>query len=109
MIRRPPRSTLFPYTTLFRSLTDVIEHEAGHLLGYEHVDGEREGLAGVGIVTLQGVPLWIEQGPGPITGNTNLVFPAGQNNATSGAIQAVAPDPNNAATIYVGTVGGGVW
>src|SRR5256885_3765427 len=26
MIRRPPRSTLFPYTTLFRSLyTDVIE------------------------------------------------------------------------------------
>src|SRR3712207_7205760 len=24
MIRRPPRSTLFPYTTLFRSLTDVL-------------------------------------------------------------------------------------
>src|SRR5438094_3414947 len=23
MIRRPPRSTLFPYTTLFRSITDV--------------------------------------------------------------------------------------
>src|SRR2546429_5024103 len=27
MIRRPPRSTLFPYTTLFRSL--VIQGEAG--------------------------------------------------------------------------------
>src|SRR5687767_923089 len=25
MIRRPPRSTLFPYTTLFRSLVDVLE------------------------------------------------------------------------------------
>src|SRR5258707_6873951 len=25
MIRRPPRSTLFPYTTLFRSLTDRAE------------------------------------------------------------------------------------
>src|SRR3712207_8400588 len=25
MIRRPPRSTLFPYTTLFRSLEDVVE------------------------------------------------------------------------------------
>src|SRR5437016_10532078 len=25
MIRRPPRSTLFPYTTLFRSLHDVEE------------------------------------------------------------------------------------
>src|SRR3712207_8076044 len=24
MIRRPPRSTLFPYTTLFRSLADVL-------------------------------------------------------------------------------------
>src|SRR3712207_7410997 len=27
MIRRPPRSTLFPYTTLFRShLADVVQH-----------------------------------------------------------------------------------
>src|SRR2546430_7695051 len=26
MIRRPPRSTLFPYTTLFRSGVDVAEH-----------------------------------------------------------------------------------
>src|SRR2546422_7062966 len=29
MIRRPPRSTLFPYTTLFRSYSDVV-------LGVEH-------------------------------------------------------------------------
>src|SRR3712207_7181740 len=28
MIRRPPRSTLFPYTTLFRSLTRSITVEA---------------------------------------------------------------------------------
>src|SRR3712207_7456842 len=28
MIRRPPRSTLFPYTTLFRSIK-CVEHEAG--------------------------------------------------------------------------------
>src|SRR5260370_27781255 len=26
MIRRPPRSTLFPYTTLFRSLTALLHH-----------------------------------------------------------------------------------
>src|SRR3712207_7298019 len=25
MIRRPPRSTLFPYTTLFRSVPDVVQ------------------------------------------------------------------------------------
>src|SRR3712207_7268641 len=28
MIRRPPRSTLFPYTTLFRSFVDTPGHEA---------------------------------------------------------------------------------
>src|SRR3712207_7838954 len=28
MIRRPPRSTLFPYTTLFRSLWCLLEHVA---------------------------------------------------------------------------------
>ena len=27
MIRRPPRSTLFPYTTLFRSTGDMAAHE----------------------------------------------------------------------------------
>src|SRR5258708_28114086 len=31
MIRRPPRSTLFPYTTLFRSLDPLLRHEGGHL------------------------------------------------------------------------------
>src|SRR3712207_6908880 len=29
MIRRPPRSTLFPYTTLFRSVWRVRWHDAG--------------------------------------------------------------------------------
>src|SRR5690349_23533907 len=27
MIRRPPRSTLFPYTTLFRSVSDARQHQ----------------------------------------------------------------------------------
>src|SRR5439155_14907308 len=31
MIRRPPRSTLFPYTTLFRSETDVFRQFLGGL------------------------------------------------------------------------------
>src|SRR5260221_11027405 len=30
MIRRPPRSTLFPYTTLFRSLDAAVDIEALH-------------------------------------------------------------------------------
>src|SRR2546430_15088958 len=33
MIRRPPRSTLFPYTTLFRSIADPFApREVGHFL-----------------------------------------------------------------------------
>src|SRR3712207_9367944 len=30
MIRRPPRSTLFPYTTLFRSVLRALDQLAGH-------------------------------------------------------------------------------
>src|SRR3712207_7535514 len=40
MIRRPPRSTLFPYTTLFRSLP------VGHRI--DAVDGREQGLNLVG-------------------------------------------------------------
>src|SRR5260370_28789441 len=29
MIRRPPRSTLFPYTTLFRSIVDLVGRHGG--------------------------------------------------------------------------------
>src|SRR5256885_11331868 len=32
MIRRPPRSTLFPYTTLFRSHAVALDHEVVHRL-----------------------------------------------------------------------------
>src|SRR2546430_8871046 len=52
MIRRPPRSTLFPYTTLFRSVVDVALCAAGadangaaqgiyvHAFHNRHVDHE---------------------------------------------------------------------
>src|SRR2546425_3050537 len=55
MIRRPPRSTLFPYTTLFRSLDDVrpeddldgaplrLDH---HFLEAGHLDDERRARRG---------------------------------------------------------------
>src|SRR5947207_7792107 len=35
MIRRPPRSTLFPYTTLFRSTAGLVQYVVGrkHLAG----------------------------------------------------------------------------
>ena len=41
MIRRPPRSTLFPYTTLFRS----VDHSPGDQLGDDHKFYTAKGLA----------------------------------------------------------------
>src|SRR2546429_4391798 len=41
MIRRPPRSTLFPYTTLFRSLLVVLNVSGQVVIGYA-----RRGQAG---------------------------------------------------------------
>src|SRR2546422_9018418 len=42
MIRRPPRSTLFPYTTLFRSLAHLLERGLAHLLADRVADLPRE-------------------------------------------------------------------
>src|SRR5260370_20628993 len=36
MIRRPPRSTLFPYTTLFRSVVLTLHRDAGWQMGDAH-------------------------------------------------------------------------
>src|SRR3989475_12520636 len=36
MIRRPPRSTLFPYTTLFRSIFENFRPQFAHFLGLRH-------------------------------------------------------------------------
>src|SRR5690349_24183564 len=59
MIRRPPRSTLFPYTTLFRSPVGgllaqrlVVEDDAGDRLG--HVGGREEQVAVVAPRGLRG-------------------------------------------------------
>src|SRR2546429_327927 len=42
MIRRPPRSTLFPYTTLFRSVARVARVVCRELVGeYGNLCGER--------------------------------------------------------------------
>src|SRR5690348_17783144 len=40
MIRRPPRSTLFPYTTLFRSTTTF--EEVAYLLWFSHLPNRQK-------------------------------------------------------------------
>src|SRR2546422_5833717 len=45
MIRRPPRSTLFPYTTLFRSLDALIPGQRPAELRGQRDDRARDGVA----------------------------------------------------------------
>src|SRR5258708_11771262 len=49
MIRRPPRSTLFPYTTLFRSLLGLLDDDA---VGGKQQDGDFGGVLESGALDL---------------------------------------------------------
>src|SRR3712207_8635401 len=49
MIRRPPRSTLFPYTTLFRSLAEA-DRVMGHDMDRAHAHQRAQPDRGPGIV-----------------------------------------------------------
>src|SRR3712207_8520595 len=66
MIRRPPRSTLFPYTTLFRSQPHVVAEDAPPPAGQEQGpadlvvvqrDGEQFQVEGAGFEARQPLPL----------------------------------------------------
>src|SRR5256885_8763506 len=46
MIRRPPRSTLFPYTTLFRSLSVTLDRDDVNCFGLMRVDVDDEAEVG---------------------------------------------------------------
>src|SRR3712207_8649320 len=57
MIRRPPRSTLFPYTTLFRSVDDrAQEADVAHLLHEVEVE-----LLGAVVVARDGDDLLVRE------------------------------------------------
>src|SRR2546430_10548510 len=51
MIRRPPRSTLFPYTTLFRSFTHQIFRAFGEVK-QRHLHFLGHGADGLGIIAV---------------------------------------------------------
>src|SRR2546425_11019431 len=102
MIRRPPRSTLFPYTTLFRSVRE-------HLRGHGDVDagaGGRQrqvGLLGGGAVEDPGVVvagardvlllLAADLQPLHVSGVSGGVSPEGHLQAAGGRDRADRPEP----------------
>ena len=53
-------------------------------------------------VTLQGIPDWIEEGPGPIAVSGNPVQEAGN-------INAIAVNPSKPNVVFVATANGGIW
>ena len=58
-------------------------------------------------VSLVGIPDWIDEGPNyTINGQTAGL---GGPNPVAGAIEAIAPSPTDANTIYIGSIGGGIW
>src|SRR3989449_8823955 len=70
MIRRPPRSTLFPYTTLFRSHVSAADGADGHRerLGEDQVlvgdpGRRRPAAAGPGAHELRGATVHVDAGP----------------------------------------------
>src|SRR2546425_6586020 len=70
MIRRPPRSTLFPYTTLFRSNTEI---EAG----FDATFGQSASL-GVTVYQKTITDLLLEQNLAPSTGYVSRIFNGGK-------------------------------
>src|SRR2546427_8617241 len=80
MIRRPPRSTLFPYTTLFRSgVLDAVQQAAQAglwCLGwvrYEAAAAFDAAYAGALHATPQGEPLRSEEHTSELQSQSNLV------------------------------------
>ena len=56
----------------------------------------------------EGIPDWVDRGPGPILqGQVQGLVLSG--NPVAGAVNAIAAHPTDANTLFVGTVGGGVW
>src|SRR3712207_9381025 len=61
MIRRPPRSTLFPYTTLFRS-TGELQERGQHRADAGGCGHHHRGDAGEHADVGRDLPTWIDQG-----------------------------------------------
>src|SRR3989454_12242753 len=96
MIRRPPRSTLFPYTTLFRSDSAPLVYDSGdyapalerarELIGYDgFVRSEQARLRAAGRHVGLGLVCYVEgTGIGPYEGARVTVEPSGQVRVATG-------------------------
>src|SRR2546427_7114431 len=82
MIRRPPRSTLFPYTTLFRSFLERQARQAPAFLGHVDLQGgprhvqhlPRQGITALGLHPAQHIrQMRSEEHTSELQSQSNLV------------------------------------
>src|SRR2546426_5264589 len=105
MIRRPPRSTLFPYTTLFRS-------EVGAVDAVLDVVGAIEGFERLGVEAIYNLPVavgngWVEAAHGrlAVPAPATALLLEGLEIATGGPVQGGATAPTGAALVRVLSAG----
>src|SRR2546427_6439988 len=91
MIRRPPRSTLFPYTTLFRSTVTVLDSTAASVLAND-TDAEGNTLTATklsdpahGSVTLNADGTFSYSHDGSETTSDSFTYKACDNGTTNGS------------------------
>src|SRR3712207_3951826 len=111
MIRRPPRSTLFPYTTLFRSVLQRLTDQGNTIIVIEHnldvikcadwiIDLGPEGGARGGLILAEGTPEQVAEVVDSATGQylravLGQLPPVGVGGQASGARdQAARPAPS---------------
>src|SRR5690242_20800255 len=75
MMPLPPRSTLFPYTTLFRSALEDVVQRLGHVEGVAEgaVDGAVGAAGGRGVAAQVDVPGRSEEHTSELQSHVNLV------------------------------------
>src|SRR3712207_9495194 len=101
MIRRPPRSTLFPYTTLFRSAVAWSLVSRKPVVGVLALQGDvREHLATLPELGADAVPV---RRPGELAAVDGLVVPGGESTTMAKlAARARLLEPLRAAVAEVG-------
>src|SRR5438132_9723486 len=74
MIRQPPRSTLFPYTTLFRSLFDPLANSVEALDGFElHAGSGTRRIRGIEFVCSKPLDRRSEEHTSELQSHSDLV------------------------------------
>src|SRR2546422_1188619 len=94
MIRRPPRSTLFPYTTLFRSpygpkSPDTVRRYSGEILTYLLQRGVKALVVACNTISAQALEFLRERSPVPLVGVIEPGARAAVQGTTSGRIGVI--------------------